>query len=183
MKLYLVRHGQTDWNIGKLAQGQTDIPLNATGIAQARELAAKIRDYHFDYCYSSPLSRARQTAEILVEHRNLPIIDDDRLMERAFGKYEGTSGPDMVKNNPGFDSLKAKITTYDIEPLRHTFDRAESFLAMLREKHQDNDVILIVGHGTLLKCMHFAIVGYDDDLDFWSWHLHNCEFSEHELNK
>ena len=58
MRLFLVRHGQTDWNVSHKAQGQTDIPLNATGILQAEELREKLKDYQFDKCYVSPLKRA-----------------------------------------------------------------------------------------------------------------------------
>ena len=86
MKLVLVRHGQTDWNIGKLAQGQCDIPLNATGIKQANEARDKLAGYDFNTRYSSPLSRAAETAKIICGDQ--PIIYDDLLKERAFGEYE-----------------------------------------------------------------------------------------------
>ena len=67
MNLYLVRHGQTDFNKGEIIQGISDIPLNGTGIQQARALAPKIKDLEFDAYYVSPLLRARQTAEIITD--------------------------------------------------------------------------------------------------------------------
>ena len=87
--LYLMRHGQTDWNREYRLQGRTDIPLNDTG----REMAAKARerypDLSVDICYCSPLSRARETAEIFLAGRNVPIVPDGRIAEMSFGKYEG----------------------------------------------------------------------------------------------
>ena len=75
MKLYLARHGQTDWNLEHKAQGQVDIPLNDTGIKQAEELKDKLKSYDFDICYCSPLKRAIQTAEIAVDGRTQIILD------------------------------------------------------------------------------------------------------------
>ena len=71
MKLYLVRHGQTDWNIGKQAQGVADIELNATGIAQAEALRDRIaaEGLQFGYVYASPLRRAKKTAQIITNDR------------------------------------------------------------------------------------------------------------------
>ena len=87
--LYIIRHGQTDWNVGHRLQGKTDIPLNENGRRMAREAAAKYRNTHFDVCYSSPLQRAFETARIVLEGRDVPIIRDERLSEMGFGEHEG----------------------------------------------------------------------------------------------
>ena len=89
MKLYLVRHGETDWNKVKRIQGQVDIPLNQFGKRLAEETAEGLRDIPFDLCISSPLSRAHETARIILEGRDVPIITDARIGEMAFGEYEG----------------------------------------------------------------------------------------------
>ena len=88
MKVYIVRHGQTDWNVQHKAQGRSDIPLNETGRRQAEELRDKIKDIKFDAVYASPLKRARETAEIATDGE-YKIVFDDRLMERSFGDFEG----------------------------------------------------------------------------------------------
>ena len=88
--LYVIRHGKTDWNQKYKLQGRTDIPLNEEGIEMARQACERYKDVHFDVCYCSPLTRARQTAELLLEGRDVPVIYDDRLLEMGFGIYEGT---------------------------------------------------------------------------------------------
>ena len=91
--LYIMRHGKTDWNAKHKLQGRTDIPLNEEGIQMAEQAKEKYKDVNFDICYCSPLVRAKQTAEIVLEGRNIPIVYDDRLMEMCFGVYEGVTHP------------------------------------------------------------------------------------------
>ena len=90
MKLYLIRHGETDYNKMKRNQGQIDIPLNEYGRELARKTREGLAEVPFDLCLCSPLSRARETAEIILEGRDIPIITDERLIEISFGRYEGT---------------------------------------------------------------------------------------------
>ena len=89
MKFYVVRHGQTDWNAKGRIQGKTDIELNEIGIEQARQLKALIKDYNIDLIISSPLKRARKTAEIINETVKCNIIFEDSLKERGYGIFEG----------------------------------------------------------------------------------------------
>ena len=194
MKLYIVRHGQTDWNIKKQSQGVADIELNATGIAQAEELAAEIRrrGLEFDAVYSSPLRRAKKTAEIIttapVSHADSSpsaghnIIYDDRLVERSYGDLEGKV---VDWDHLGADDLSIRQNTniYNIEPIRTVLARAQSFLDDLKSRYADqSDIrILVVAHGTLLKALHYAIVGYDEDTDLRGFHLENCELTEYDV--
>ena len=85
--LYIMRHGKTEWNKKKKLQGRTDIPLCREGIEMAEKAREEYKDVHLDICYCSPLIRARKTAEILLEGRNVPIVTDDRLKEMCFGEY------------------------------------------------------------------------------------------------
>ena len=87
--LYIMRHGKTEWNELHKLQGRTDIPLNENGRKMAREAGKRYREIHFDICYCSPLIRAKETAELVLEGRIVPIVTDDRLMEMCFGEYEG----------------------------------------------------------------------------------------------
>src|SRR3990172_1726506 len=87
--LYLIRHGRSTWNAEGRVQGQADAPLDDTGREQAQKLAQKLRDIGFEAFYSSPLSRASETAKIVAEPHDLPITLDERLMERSFGDWTG----------------------------------------------------------------------------------------------
>lgn len=89
MKIYFVRHGETDWNKERKIQGQVDIPLNEFGRHLARETAKGLRDVPFDVCFTSPLGRARETAEIILQGRDVPILEDKRILEMNFGVLEG----------------------------------------------------------------------------------------------
>ena len=74
MKLYIIRHGQTDWNLARKLQGCTDIPLNEHGRYVAELTREGLKDVPFDVAFTSPLSRAKETAEIILKDRNIPII-------------------------------------------------------------------------------------------------------------
>ena len=87
--LYLVRHGQTKWNLDKIVQGHTDIPLNKNGELQAHVQSNNLKHIRFDAAYSSDLIRAIKTAEILLLERKIAIITTQKLRERYFGLYEG----------------------------------------------------------------------------------------------
>ena len=89
MKLYLIRHGETDWNKTRRLQGQVDIPLNDFGRKLARETAPALQTVPFEVVYTSPLLRAKETAELVIGDRKIPMIEDTRIMEMGFGEYEG----------------------------------------------------------------------------------------------
>lgn len=89
MRLLITRHGQTDWNVAGKTQGRTDTELNETGIEQAKTVREKLMNYDIDVILSSTLKRAKKTAEIIADKRNIPIFYDEDLVERSYGEYEG----------------------------------------------------------------------------------------------
>lgn len=183
MKLYLVRYGQTDWNIGKQAQGVADIELNATGIAQAEALKDRIaaEGLQFDYVYASPLRRAKKTAQIITNDRP-DIIYNDLLIERSYGDLEGKI---VDWDNLGVDDLDIRQNTdiYGLEPIQAVLARSKSFLDDLLSRHasEPDARILVVAHGTLLKTLHYNIIGYTPDTDLRGFHLDNCELVEYSI--
>ena len=110
--IYFIRHGQTEWNVLGLMQGQTDIPLNDTGRAQAKQMAKSLQGVTFDKVFCSPLSRALETCQAVVDASQ--IIVDKRIAERYFGEFEGE--PAMLMRSRKFWNTNAN----------QTFDRAES---------------------------------------------------------
>lgn len=87
--LYLVRHGQTDWNLKRMIQGHTDIPLNKTGEKQAEELAQNLREIKFAASFSSDLLRAKRTAEIIAQEKKIAVQTTKALRERYSGVFQG----------------------------------------------------------------------------------------------
>jgi len=178
MKIYLVRHGETDWNLNHKMQGQVDVPLNATGLNQAEKLKETLEHYDFDICYCSPLKRAAKTAEIATNGR-VKIVFDDDLKERGYGSLEGKDSESWK-----IDDFNLQLNTGEggMEKIKDLFKRSKRFLERLKAENPPDAKILVVAHGTLLKTLHFNIVGYDDDTDFASFHIiKNGEISEYDI--
>ena len=176
--LYVIRHGRTDWNEMRKMQGRTDIPLNETGRQMAKDASERYRDVNFDICYCSPLSRARETAEILLKGRNIPIINDERLVEMSFGDYEGSNKDAQEAGAPIwelFEHPESYIPSGGAESFEELFARTADFLKNTAEPLlQEGKDLLIVGHGA----MNSAIVCQVKNIplkDFWKGSIKNCE--------
>ncbi|MEF9961065.1 MAG: histidine phosphatase family protein [Erysipelotrichaceae bacterium] len=144
MELYYVRHGQTDWNLQGKIQGDTDIPLNDTGKAQAKDAASQLKNIDFDYIIASPLMRAYETAEIINEYHKKTIVKEERLRERNFGELEGNS-IEITKAIAMWDPIlnyqpKHGESVLDVEK------RIVTLLDELSVKYKNN-TILMVAHG------------------------------------
>ena len=98
MKIYIIRHGETNWNIESRWQGQKDIPLNKTGEIQAKLLGKRLKNVDINKIYSSPLSRAYKTAEIIASNVGIEIITREGLAELNFGKWEGLTTYSIKKD-------------------------------------------------------------------------------------
>ncbi len=176
--LYIMRHGKTDWNGRHKLQGQTDIPLNEEGRQMAKEAAKECSKVHFDLCYCSPLIRAKETAQIVLEGRNIEIRYDDRLREMNFGEYEGIENcfdlPDCNVRNFFFHPENS-VADRGAESLDDLFARTGEFLEeRVLPKVKEGKDILIVGHGA----MNSSIVCRIKDLPrekYWSEGIENCK--------
>lgn len=171
MRLYLVRHGQTKWNEERIYQGHTDIPLNQYGMSEALLLREKIKSKEIDVCISSPLKRAIQTAAIITENK-MNIITDSLLIEQNLGIYEGT------KYN--INTSIAYSPNNGVESMDHLFIRAEKFLDSIYQNYEDKTV-LVVSHGSLIRAIHFQIIGYSEDEDLLKFDVPNCCLLEYDL--
>ncbi len=154
MKVFVTRHGQTSWNVLGKIQGQTDIELNETGRMQARETGESIKNEDIDLIITSPLKRAKETAEIINKNFNVNIIEDKRLMERFFGEYEGLTKEERAKLkeiNPEINDIwnyNKNITFNSMETMQVFCNRVYEFLDEIVEKYKDkNKNVLLVTHG------------------------------------
>lgn len=176
--LYIMRHGKTDWNVIYKLQGSVDIPLNEEGRQMAREAAVKYQDVKFDICFVSPLVRARETAQILLKGRDVPIVVDERLREMSFGEYEGTEQIFSKPQCPMYKLFKDPanyVADRGAESLEELYARTGEFLNQkvkpLLEQGKD---VLILGHGA----MNCSIVNQCKNIPvdrFWSTGIPNCE--------
>ena len=176
--LYIIRHGKTDWNALHKLQGKTDIPLNETGIEMARQAHERYKDVHFDICYCSPLIRARQTADLLLEGRDVPIVIDNRLEEMGFGIYEGEQEVfekpecpvrELFFNPAGYKAVGGAESLEDL--IKRTGEFLNEVAIPLVNEGKD---VLIVGHGA----MNSAIVGqirHKPLEKFWEEGIENCK--------
>jgi broad specificity phosphatase PhoE len=139
------RHGQTDWNINMLLQGVTDIPMNATGIEQVRAAAKAINRDDWDVIITSPLGRARETAEILGEHLGFDEISHfDLLIERSFGEAEGMT----------YEQWKSRFSNLDEIPGGESKSELTARSALLLDTFRDMYLekrVLAVSHGALIR--------------------------------
>jgi broad specificity phosphatase PhoE len=124
MELICVRHGRTAWNAGRRFQGQTDIPLDDEGLAQAQALAAHLRTERFDLAISSDLIRARTTAEAICRERDVVLELEPALREMRFGVWEGLTWPQIVARWPELE------TAYEKSPRGYTPEGGESWQAL-----------------------------------------------------
>lgn len=175
--LYIMRHGKTDWNLKHKLQGKTDIPLNDMGIGMAKEACEKYKDVHFDVCYCSPLVRARETANLVLEGREVPIIIDERLAEMGFGIYEGIENvfdkPECPVRELFFNPADYKAVG-GAESLEELIARTKSFLddIALPLVNEGKDV-LIVGHGAMNSAI-IGIIRHTPAQKFWAEGIENC---------
>ena len=149
---FLVRHGETDWNVEGRAQGQMHVPLNDKGLAQAEAIAARLRPMRFTAVYASDLRRVTQTAEPIMRGRDVPLVTLPALRERGFGEWEGLTFTEMEARFP--ERYAALFSGDDTsaapggESERQLYERVAAGVDRLLEQHGGDDGnLLVVAHG------------------------------------
>ncbi|MBG6107011.1 histidine phosphatase family protein [Frigoribacterium sp. CG_9.8] len=152
MTFAFIRHGQTEWNRQLRLQGSSDIPLNDTGREQARHAVDALTGTRWDAVVSSPLSRARETAQIIADGLGITLGPSyDLLAERHYGDAEGATAEDIAANwpdhaYPGLESLDSVVA------------RGIAALDRIADDYGDRNVV-IVCHGTIIRCTLGALAG------------------------
>ena len=181
MRLYIMRHGETDWNKEKRLQGQSDIELNEFGRSLAYKTKEGLKDVPFDLVITSPLKRARETALIVKGDREIPVIEDARIEEMCFGEYEGLYCKGEKFNIPDeefkrfFDAPESYRASRGGEDFSEFNERIEHFLDdIFRNKDYQDSTILVSVHGAVL-CAILRIVKNNPMSLFWHGGVHkNC---------
>ncbi len=195
MRIYLMRHSETDWNRAGRVQGHTDIHLNYNGMKIAALAGDGMADIPIDLCYTSPLVRAQETAGLILS-RNKHYIEkgaitklDDRLMELNFGVWEGKlSNPalgeiDRTQYHQFFREGKPEFIPEGAETIDDVIKRTSSFLDDIssRPDYQDKN-ILVMSHGCAIRCM-LRRFSYDPKYFDKPKVLYNCEAEIIEKNE
>ena len=181
MKIYVVRHGQTDYNINGLFQGRKDIPLNSVGIKQAEETAQKFKNIPVDIILVSPLTRAKETAKYISNVTGVkPIIEQD-LIERNFGDMEGKPNREDCNIKMLLDYEK-NYNICNVEPIQSLFKRVSDCLDKIIDKYMGKNVVLVT-HGGVAQAIDIYFHGFPESKDLQSIALKNCEVREYVPNE
>ena len=171
--IYFVRHGQTELNkLGKL-QGHKDIELNDEGRMQAQIVKEKLSGVKFDKVFSSPLKRAKETAQIIC---NKEAVVDNRLIERFNGELEGKLKAE-IKTFPDFNDPNE--TRFGIETLNSFKNRINDFLDEITKNYKNKNV-LVVTHAGVCLYVRCYFEGEPDGVLYEKYKLQNCEVLSYE---
>ena len=177
MKIYMARHGQTQWNADNKICGRTDLPLTETGLAQAQKLADNTQGKDIEIIVVSPMIRARQTAQAVADRYNLPVVVDERLIEQDFGIYEGED-----RGHPGFLAGKRKFCTKHPggESMMQVAQRVYNRLDDIRKNHADKNV-LVVCHTGVCRVARTYFEDIENEV-FSTYSPDNASLVEYEID-
>lgn len=179
-KLYLMRHGETDWNKNSIFQGQTDIDLNKKGVEEAKKAAHFFDNLKLDIIYSSDLVRAKNTAKFIGKEKEMKIIEHKKIREISFGSWEGLNYQEIEEKFP--DNLakwrEDPLNNYPLggEKIISFKSRIKDFFQKILVKHQGQK-ILVVTHGGVIK-MYLTFVLAMNAKEFWKFQIDNCSITE-----
>lgn len=180
MKLYIIRHGETVWNTEGRLQGREDIALNENGIRLAKITGEGLRDVPFDLAFTSPLIRARETARLVLEGRQVPVIEDARIQEITFGEWEG-----LCCRKDNYEIPSSEFSLFFSDPFHYqpprggelveqVVERTGAFWQELLDTPQYRDkTILAAAHGCSSRALLYNIRNRTGSL--WGDHVPpNC---------
>ncbi|MEX1033033.1 MAG: histidine phosphatase family protein [Cellvibrionaceae bacterium] len=154
--IHLVRHGQTDWNLERRIQGQTESMLTPLGEQQAREIAEQLKDEKLDRAFSSSSQRPRDTANFILEHHDLELETRDELREIFLGPWEGQLYSEIADAHPeSHDHFWQDPSRFALEGAETFHDLQKRALAVFNNIAEENEgkTILIVSHGAFIKAL------------------------------
>ena len=173
--IYIVRHGETDWNKEHRIQGHKDIPLNEQGIKDAYVVKDKLKDIKFDIVFSSPLKRAYETAKIIT---NNDITIDNRLIERGNGTLEGCNDINLI-STIDWDS---EDNPYGFEKLSDLSKRTREFLEEVLSKYKGKNILIVTHAGIGIQIRTYFEGPLPEGKDVTFYRLRNGEILTYDNN-
>lgn len=176
MKLYVARHGQTQWNAENKVCGRTDLPLTEVGITQAEALAEKTADLGIDLILTSPLQRAHTMAQIIARRCGAEVLTDERLIEQNYGIFEGVD-----RKNPDFLANKRQFAVRypGGESMMDMAGRIYPLLEEIRERYAGKRVLLAC-HGGVCRVIRSFFVPMTNE-EYFAYSPENCSLECYEL--
>ena len=178
-QVYIVRHGETEWNAQGRIQGHSDIPLSDNGRAQAQSVARRLSGIPFSVAYASDLSRTHETAQIILGDAATALRTTPQLREYSKGVFEGLTVDEYARQYP--DQYQASLQNdLDFAPtggetIRETSIRMSRFVDETLQNHQD-ETTLVVGHGGSLRSLIVALLALPLEAN-WKFVMDNCALS------
>ena len=168
-RVYLVRHGQTAWNVGEIFRGRADIPLDETGKREVHLAGETLKDETLHAVYSSPLSRSMETAENIAKFHDISVTPLDAIIDISYGEWEGMGNQEVQQKYPDLHALwlsePHKVLFPGGESLDEVRSRTMAALEDLLGKHRDENFAL-VAHRVPNKVICCALLGLDNS-HFW----------------
>lgn len=177
MKIYVVRHGETNVNLENKINSLNNDDLNDNGVMQAKKLAKLIEKIEYDFIISSPLVRTKHTAE-LINIKNKNIIYDNRMIERDAGIFTKTSLENI--DSEDWWNLNPKEDYKDAETVKNVLQRVYEFLDEIKQKYS-NKKIVIVTHGGVSKTISCYFKGIPEDGNLEKYKHKNCELQTYDF--
>ena len=176
MKLYVLRHGETNENTTGIMQGNMETVLNEVGRKQAISVRDKVMKANIDLVISSPKKRTIETASLAAP--NIPIILDDRLLSRNHGEFEGMQREQI--NLDDYWNIKLNKQYEKAESMGEIFNRVSSLLNDISIKYSDKTVLLVT-HSGITRVLYYYFNGFPEDGNLTEYESTNCSFEQYEL--
>lgn len=185
IKLYLIRHGETEWNKVKRFQGWTDIELSDIGKRQALLLGERFKNIAVDEIFSSPLKRAYNTAYEIARHKNIEIVTNEHFKEINFGQWEGMTAKEIT------EMYGEQFSKFALDPENESFPGEGSFEMVTRRvalgleeilKDKEDKNIVVVSHGGVVRLMVKYLMGFEGEFYNKTW-VDNTSITLIEMRK
>lgn len=170
MKVYIIRHGETQWNVQKRLQGASNTELDEKGIELAEKTGEALRDIPFSCCFTSPLKRAKDTALLVLQGRDIPVYEDKRIQEISFGNWEGRDSALLPKEmlHNFFHHTERYVAPKGGETLEEICARTKEFWEDLVSRPELQDkTVLVASHGCAVRALLQNVYENACIRDFW----------------